>query len=151
MIKAHLNCTHLTLLHRKTYKQVNLLFLRQMFHYMFTYNICVSDIFCTFPWIKEKKIPPLLFSSCISDLSCLHRHNRHGGMGAPWGLPAPLPPPPPRTKLPQLQAWPSNLASSLGRIAYPVLGLPGPVWAHRASICVQSKVTFVNAIGSCGD
>lgn len=45
MIKEHLNCTHLTFLHRKTLMSINLLLVLQMFYYMFKHIICVWNIF----------------------------------------------------------------------------------------------------------
>lgn len=56
--------------------------------------------------------------SCLSlaceIFSCLYRNNRQEKGGLPGVRHLPSPPPPIRTKPPQLRAWPSNLPSSLG-------------------------------------
>lgn len=49
------------------------------------------------------------------------------------------PPPPPWTKPPQLRAWPSNLAGSLG----PLCSLSFGALRTAAATCPHSKVTFV--------
>ena len=70
---------------------------------------------------------------------------------APWGSPTPQSPPPlSEQSLPSHQPDPVTWRAAWG-IVYPLLGFQGPVEAHRAGVCVQSKVTFVNAIGSCRD
>lgn len=75
---------------------------------------------------------------------------RAGWMG--WGVgggslgfvdsPRP-PPPPPWTKPPQLRAWPSNLAGSLGPLRTLSFGALRLRARTAAATCPRSKVTFV--------
>lgn len=86
----------------------------------------------------------------ISALSCLCRDNRRGDTGLPGVHQLPNLLPLFQQSVPSCQPDPVTWQAAWG-YSVPSLKVPGPVEAHRADICVQSKVTFVNAIGSCRD